>query len=169
MKRSFYICVILTIYTIFSTSYKIPFREKYKTTLQYGAATLLKSEYAALRLKPLFSSLNGDFVKSNKEYAENEFQWKKQWYPLAVEECLNEDAPNLVHLLGKRYVLWKENSGKWVLMDESCPHRLASLALGKIDREKGMILLTCRLVIFSIKYYCIISRINNMPLSWMAI
>jgi nitrite reductase/ring-hydroxylating ferredoxin subunit/uncharacterized membrane protein YgcG len=78
------------------------------------------------------------------------FSWSKQWYPLAIEDDLDPTKPQLVHILGKRLVLWRDDSnvgnesavGEWRAIDEACPHRLASLAIGKVDSKKGVI--SCR-------------------------
>eukprot|EP00775_Hariotina_reticulata_P004589 gene4589-4843_t len=49
--------------------------------------------------------------------------WTKQWWPLAVEESLDQDLPHKVTLLGRDLVLWKAANGTWSCLDNACPHR----------------------------------------------
>ncbi|MDJ0714973.1 MAG: Rieske 2Fe-2S domain-containing protein [Prochloraceae cyanobacterium] len=61
------------------------------------------------------------------------FQWSKNWYPLSPISYLNPSIPNAIELLGKKLVIWKNNLGDWVVMDDVCPHKLIELSKGKID------------------------------------
>ena len=44
---------------------------------------------------------------NSKELRETQetFQWTKQWYPVAVIECLDPSKPHSIELLGKNLVL----------------------------------------------------------------
>ncbi|NER47226.1 MAG: Rieske 2Fe-2S domain-containing protein [Symploca sp. SIO1A3] len=69
------------------------------------------------------------------------FSWTKQWYPVTPVSYLDTSEPTSITLLGKRLVLWREQEGKWIAMDDTCPHKLAQLSLGKIT-EQGTLM--CR-------------------------
>ena len=49
------------------------------------------------------------------------------------------DSPTPVRFLDKRYVCWRDNDGEWRVMNDACPHRLAPLSEGRIDRETGLL------------------------------
>jgi nitrite reductase/ring-hydroxylating ferredoxin subunit len=68
-----------------------------------------------------------------------QFSWTKAWYPIAAVEHLDPNAPNKVTLLGKDYVLWADAKGDWKVMEDRCPHRLATLSDGIVHREAGSI------------------------------
>jgi phenylpropionate dioxygenase-like ring-hydroxylating dioxygenase large terminal subunit len=46
-----------------------------------------------------------------------------------------------VEILGKKLVIWQDNTQNWRVMSDICPHKLASLSLGKI-KEDGTLM--CR-------------------------
>jgi phenylpropionate dioxygenase-like ring-hydroxylating dioxygenase large terminal subunit len=43
-------------------------------------------------------------------------------------EALSTKKPNAIDLLGKELVIWRDNKGQWVCMDDQCSHRLAPLS-----------------------------------------
>ena len=56
------------------------------------------------------------------------------WIPFALSSQLKpEDAPFQVQLLGKHYVAFRGVDGRIGFLDEHCPHRRASLALGRVE------------------------------------
>jgi phthalate 4,5-dioxygenase oxygenase subunit len=57
------------------------------------------------------------------------------WFPvlLSAELAPNADVPKRVTLLGRRFVAFRGQDGKVAVLDEHCPHRGASLALGAIE------------------------------------
>jgi phthalate 4,5-dioxygenase oxygenase subunit len=56
------------------------------------------------------------------------------WVPFARSEGLVAGAgPQRVRLLGKDYVAFRGEDGRVGFMDERCPHRLASLALARVE------------------------------------
>lgn len=67
------------------------------------------------------------------------FQWTKQWYPLAVVDYLDPSKPNPIQLLGKDLVLWRDRTNTWRCFEDACPHRLAPLSEGRIEKD-GMLL-----------------------------
>ncbi|NET57705.1 MAG: Rieske 2Fe-2S domain-containing protein [Symploca sp. SIO2E6] len=69
------------------------------------------------------------------------FSWTKQWYPVTPVSYLDPSHPTPITLLGKRLVIWRDQEEKWIAMDDTCPHKLAQLSLGKIT-EQGTLM--CR-------------------------
>eukprot|EP00879_Flechtneria_rotunda_P010710 GHRR01011192.1.p1 GENE.GHRR01011192.1~~GHRR01011192.1.p1 ORF type:complete len:159 (+),score=41.42 GHRR01011192.1:376-852(+) len=68
-----------------------------------------------------------------------QFSWTKAWYPAAAIENLDSDKPNKFMLLGRDYVLWADAAGQWHCFRDRCPHRLATLSDGFVDRQRGEI------------------------------
>ena len=66
-------------------------------------------------------------------------QFPHTWVPLASTYELDPDRPTPVSFLGQRYVAYRNNDGEWVVMDDACPHRLAPLSEGRVDRETDRI------------------------------
>src|SRR4051794_26490554 len=58
------------------------------------------------------------------------------WQPAAlVDEFTGERPVRAVKLLGQHFVLFKDEQGRYGLLDRDCPHRGADLAFGR--RENG--------------------------------
>ncbi len=56
------------------------------------------------------------------------------WIPFALSENLAAgDAPTPVRLFGENYIAFRAENGQIGFFDELCPHRRASLALGRIE------------------------------------
>jgi len=56
------------------------------------------------------------------------------WIPFALSsQLVPEDAPFQVQLLGEHYVAFRATDGRIGFFDEHCPHRRASLALGRVE------------------------------------
>jgi nitrite reductase/ring-hydroxylating ferredoxin subunit len=56
------------------------------------------------------------------------------WIPFALSENLVAgEAPTPVRLLGENYIAFRAENGQVGFFDELCPHRRASLALGRIE------------------------------------
>lgn len=64
---------------------------------------------------------------------------KQHWTPVClIEEVAEPDGPPvLVEVLGERYVAFRDTEGRVGLLDEKCPHRKASLVLGR-NEECGL-------------------------------
>jgi len=64
---------------------------------------------------------------------------RQHWTPVClIEEVAEPDGkPLLVEVLGERYVAFRDSDGKLGLLDELCPHRRASLVLGR-NEECGL-------------------------------
>jgi phthalate 4,5-dioxygenase len=64
---------------------------------------------------------------------------KQHWTPVCLIEEVEEadGTPLLVEVLGDRYVAFRDTEGWLGLLDEQCPHRKASLVLGR-NEECGL-------------------------------
>jgi phenylpropionate dioxygenase-like ring-hydroxylating dioxygenase large terminal subunit len=77
-------------------------------------------------------------ARKNNQQGEIEkslFQWKKQWYPIAVKEYLDSQHPHQIELLGKKMVLWCDRQQQWHCFEDACPHRLVPLSEGRIEED----------------------------------
>jgi nitrite reductase/ring-hydroxylating ferredoxin subunit len=56
------------------------------------------------------------------------------WQPAALLDELDPKRPVVpVRLLGENFVLFRDESGRYALMDRDCPHRGADLAFGRLE------------------------------------
>jgi phenylpropionate dioxygenase-like ring-hydroxylating dioxygenase large terminal subunit len=56
------------------------------------------------------------------------------WQPAALVDELTDDRPvKAVRLLGQDLVLFRDQSGRYGLLDRHCPHRGADLAFGRLE------------------------------------
>jgi phthalate 4,5-dioxygenase oxygenase subunit len=64
---------------------------------------------------------------------------RRYWLPAALSEEVAErdGTPERVRLLGEDLVLFRDSDGRLGLIEAACPHRLASLALGR-NEECGL-------------------------------
>jgi len=61
---------------------------------------------------------------------------RRYWQAVAAAGELTEEKPiKAVKILGEELVLYRDKSGRYGLVGEHCPHRLASLAFGRVDEE----------------------------------
>jgi phthalate 4,5-dioxygenase len=65
--------------------------------------------------------------------------FRRFWLPVCTSAQLPkpDSAPLRVQLLGQSFVAFRDSSGTVGLLDEHCPHRGASLALGRVE-ENGL-------------------------------
>ena len=63
----------------------------------------------------------------------------RTWVPIASTWELDPNRPTPVSFLGQRYIAYRDNKEQWVVMDDACPHRLAPLSEGRVDRENDRI------------------------------
>jgi len=59
---------------------------------------------------------------------------RRYWWPIAASADLGPE-PQERRLLGEDLVLFRDKSGELGLLEAQCPHRLASLGLGYVERE----------------------------------
>jgi pheophorbide a oxygenase len=78
-------------------------------------------------------------LQSNRELLEEQYpDFPRTWVPLGSTRELDPDRPNRVEFLGQSYVAFFSNSTQqWVVMDNTCPHRLAPLSEGRVEPETG--------------------------------
>ncbi len=69
---------------------------------------------------------------------------RRYWIPvyLSTEVAEPDGAPVRVKLLGKRLVVFRDTARRVGVTDERCPHRLASLTLGRKRRRRPVLHLT---------------------------
>ena len=61
---------------------------------------------------------------------------RRYWWPVWFTQEL-KDKPLPIRLLGEDFVLFRDGTGRAGLLDAACPHRRASLTLGRVE-EKGI-------------------------------
>lgn len=66
-------------------------------------------------------------------------RFPRSWVPIASEFELDPERPTPALFLGRNYVVWQDNDGEWRVMPDACPHRLAPLSEGRIDRTANRI------------------------------
>jgi phenylpropionate dioxygenase-like ring-hydroxylating dioxygenase large terminal subunit len=61
--------------------------------------------------------------------------FRRFWNPVCLSEQLPEPdgAPLRLQVLGERLVVFRDSRGELGLLDEACPHRGVSLALGRVE------------------------------------
>jgi len=63
---------------------------------------------------------------------------RRYWHPVAAAGELTDEKPiRAVKILGEELVVYRDKRGNYGLVGEHCPHRLASLAYGRVD-EAGI-------------------------------
>jgi 5,5'-dehydrodivanillate O-demethylase len=61
---------------------------------------------------------------------------RRYWHPVAAAGELTREKPiHAVKILGEELVVYRDALGRYGLVGEHCPHRLASLAFGRVDEE----------------------------------
>lgn len=66
-------------------------------------------------------------------------KFPRTWVPIASTYELDPDRPTPLQFLGQKYVTYRDNDEQWVLLDDVCPHRLAPLSEGRVDRDKNVL------------------------------
>jgi pheophorbide a oxygenase len=73
-------------------------------------------------------------ISANQQGLEDAGTFPRTWVPLASIYELDPDRPTPLEFLGQRYVTYRDNDMNWVVLDDACPHRLAPLSQGRVDR-----------------------------------
>lgn len=61
---------------------------------------------------------------------------RRYWMPIAAAGELTEAKPiKAARILGEDLVVYRDKTGRYGVVGESCPHRKASLAFGRVDDE----------------------------------
>ena len=108
--------------------------------------TMMKIKSKSLLTKTRGAVLDVDESLPSLETKGTEpFDWHSQWYPIAFECDLEDDAPYAFTLLGTPLVFWKnktsgasDDAPEYSCVADMCPHRLAPLSEGRIN-DKGEI------------------------------
>lgn len=95
-----------------------------RRALPFFSAKAFSSSYAPLAT-----------LEDNLEEAWAKFP--QTWVPLASTFELDPERPTPVKFLGRPYVVWLDNGGAWRAFVDACPHRLAPLSEGRIDRASN--------------------------------
>jgi phenylpropionate dioxygenase-like ring-hydroxylating dioxygenase large terminal subunit len=64
-----------------------------------------------------------------------QYDWKRQWYPLAVVADLDPGRPTALTLLGQPLCIWRDGEGEWRALEDRCSHRLAPLTEGRVEAD----------------------------------
>jgi 5,5'-dehydrodivanillate O-demethylase len=61
---------------------------------------------------------------------------RRYWHPVAAAAELTDEKPiKAVKILNEELVVYRDTTGHYGLVGEHCPHRLASLAYGRVDEQ----------------------------------
>ena len=112
-------------------------------------------------------------VLNGRQLKKPQFQWTKQWYPIAVPEYLDPTRPHSITLLGRSIVIWNDGKtvqppkkfglfkrakqkhiGKWRAFVDACPHRKAPLSEGRVE-DSGELLCSYHAWSFSPEGHCL--------------
>jgi phenylpropionate dioxygenase-like ring-hydroxylating dioxygenase large terminal subunit len=124
-----------------------------------GAATIADAPVGSLQFAPTVTASPAVQPSAAAADAAAEFQWTKQWYPVAVVEYLDPEIPHAFKVLGIDIVVWNDgaidgattsstrkqrgkktrSAGTWRAFQDACPHRLAPLSEGRVE-ETGELL-----------------------------
>ncbi|XP_074294153.1 protochlorophyllide-dependent translocon component 52, chloroplastic-like [Silene latifolia] len=70
-----------------------------------------------------------------EDTVDEKFDWYSEWYAMAPLSDLDKKVPHGMTIMGiKLVVWWDRNEEQWKVFDDSCPHRLAPLSEGRIDK-----------------------------------
>lgn len=87
------------------------------------------------------SASSSSSLSWNQQALADVSQFPHTWVPLASVYELNPDRPNAVDFLGQTYIVYADNNNDgekdWIVTDSVCPHRLAPLSEGRIERQRG--------------------------------
>lgn len=87
-----------------------------------------------LRLNKPFTNIKMINKLNKNEFGD--FNWKKNWYPIALEKYTDKKNPFKFTLLGENLVIWWDHKNKkWNSMIDKCPHKLVPLSEGRINNN----------------------------------
>ncbi|KAJ9520049.1 hypothetical protein QJQ45_029981 [Haematococcus lacustris] len=67
------------------------------------------------------------------------YVWTKHWYPVASVVELDETRPTPMIVLGKELVVWRDGTNTWRAFQDMCPHRLAPLSEGRVEKDGSLL------------------------------
>eukprot|EP00210_Caulerpa_lentillifera_P001759 g1689.t1 len=103
------------------------------------AATRVYSHSDSISPKAATTKISEILSDTQDDHAEKKFNWFKNWWAVQVVDDLETDRPNKIQLLNKHYIVWKGHSGDWIAMDDECPHRMAPLSEGRIEKDGNLL------------------------------
>ncbi|TXG72563.1 hypothetical protein EZV62_001142 [Acer yangbiense] len=84
---------------------------------------------------PSSSTVSTENTPSPPELEDEKFDWFSEWYPVMPVSDLDKRVPHGKKVLGIDVVVWwDKNESSWNVFEDVCPHRLAPLFDGRIDR-----------------------------------
>jgi phenylpropionate dioxygenase-like ring-hydroxylating dioxygenase large terminal subunit len=101
---------------------------------------LINTQYVCIVLVSLCRSVWSLAVPapvSEKAVSLNSKTFPRTWVPIASTYELDPDRPTPVEFMGQKYATYQDNDGKWIVVNDACPHRLAPLSEGRVDRPSG--------------------------------
>lgn len=99
---------------------------------------LRNNRYICIVLISIFEnawSLAGPVSESSSSI--NSKKFPRTWVPIASTYELDPDRPTPIDFLGQKYATYQDNNANWIVVDDACPHRLAPLSEGRVDRVDG--------------------------------
>ena len=81
---------------------------------------------------------SGNVIKTRKNQQRlADITFPRTWVPMASIQELDPQRPTPLQFHGQRYIAYHDTQS-WVVLDDSCPHRLAPLSEGRVN-EKGIL------------------------------
>lgn len=72
------------------------------------------------------------------------FSWTERWFPILFEEDFDASVPYAFTIWERNLVMYRDEAGKYVVMNDVCTHRAAPLSEGRITTSKtGKTVLEC--------------------------
>ncbi len=99
---------------------------KTSNNVQYSTAAKIDE---TKKTNDVVTSLNREALASRK--------FPRTWVPLASTYELDPNRPSPLQFLGQKYVCYQDNDQRWVVLDDSCPHRLVPLSEGRVNRDSN--------------------------------
>jgi len=88
----------------------------------------------------LFNLTNSfkSFIKMTTNNINKQFNWEKQWYPIAVEEYTDKKKSQKLSFLGNDILIWYDGI-KWCTFEDKCPHRGVPLSEGRVEKTNELL------------------------------
>ncbi|XP_074584638.1 protochlorophyllide-dependent translocon component 52, chloroplastic [Curcuma longa] len=106
--------------------------------VRLSSASPAKSATLRWRLSPSAAEAAASVVTEadpESDVDEGKFDWFAQWYPVAPLVDLDKRRPHAKTVMGLDLVVWWDRAeARWQVFDDRCPHRLAPLSQGRVDR-----------------------------------
>ena len=90
------------------------------------------NKYPFSRIPPLTKSII-DYPKLTHETLTEQDKYDLQWYVIGTPCDFSVDKPTKITVWNKNYIVWRNEDGNYVGLDDVCPHKGASLAGGHIN------------------------------------